>query len=437
MSEPFLEPNISFTLSQLRQRLYAWRQRRPVKRCFAAVLLLVIFPFRFVILSRLKVSSRRQRPRRIVVIQLAGLGDTLMLTPALAALQGHYPDAKIDLITLHKYVKDAFQNHPRLDNITTLPEYSGQWIISKFVNRAGARLLLAAIWYYPVLLLQHSFSRYEVGINFGLSDFDRNVGNALLYCLGVPRRVGSFGLNDKLLSDRATVDYARTHRAAAYLSFLRPLGISSESCGYEFPVSGNDLQTMKLALRREKVDTSKPLAVIHPGGKMHINSRRWPAEYYARVCDFLSIGEGFEVVLTGDRDDEAVCNEIARSPGAKVKSIAGRLTFSETAALLSSCRLCITNDTATLHLAEAVRVPRVVSIFGPTDPDLLAPHNERNVVLRSDLPCAPCMGGLIDGNSERCWRDVKEECMWGIRPEQVIRVLKQYYGRPAVQRARA
>jgi ADP-heptose:LPS heptosyltransferase len=428
---------MSHRIRNLHQRIYAWRQRRPVKRFCTAVLLLVVFPFRFAILSLLNIFSRGQQPSRIVVIQFAGLGDALMLTPALAAIQDRYPVAQIDFITLHGYVKDAFQQHPRLRDISILPAYPGHWIISRFVKLSGAKLVLAAMWYYPILLLKHSFLRYDIGINFGLSDFDRNVGNALLYCLGVPRRVGSFGPNDKLLSDRVPVDSAWTHRAAAYLSFLRPLGILSANRNYEFPIGESDLQTVKLALRRENVDASKPLAVIHPGGKLHINSRRWPAEYYARVCDFLASSVGFEVVLTGDRDDEAVCDEIVSSPGTKVKSIAGRLTFSETAALLNSCQLCITNDTATLHLAEAVRVARVVSIFGPTDPDLLAPQNERNVVLRSHLPCAPCMGGLIDGNTERCWREVKEECMWGIKPEQVIGVLEQYYGKAELRLARA
>jgi ADP-heptose:LPS heptosyltransferase len=361
----------------------------------------------------------------------------LMLTPALAALQDHYPNAKIDLITLHQYVNYAFQSHPRLDNISILPAYPGRWIVSRFVKLSGARLILAAIWYYPVLLLKHSFSRYDVGINFGASDFDRNLGNALLYCLNVPRRIGSTGPSDRLLSDRVSVDFTHTHRPAAYLSFLKPLGISSANHRYEFPVNKADLQFVKLTLRGENVNALKPLAVIHPGGKLHINSRRWPADYYARVCDFLSNSEGFEVVLTGDSDDAAVCDEIVQSSGSKAKSIAGRLTFGETAALISSCRLCITNDTATLHLAEAVRVPRVLSIFGPTDPDLLAPRNERHIVIRSDLECAPCMGGLIDGNTERCWRDVKEECMSGITPEKVMDVLKHYYRKPEVRNARA
>ncbi len=276
-----------------------------------------------------------------------------------------------------------------------------------------------------------------LGINFGLSDFDRKLGNALLYCLNVRTRVGPAGPSDSLLTHRTTVDYARTRRTEAYLNFLKPLGIRSNECAYEFPIGNSDLEKVKFVLRQKKVDTSKPLAVIHPGGKIHVNSRRWPAEYYAQVCSFLSASGEFEIILTGDHDDMNVCDEIVRSPGSKVKSIAGRLTFSETAALLSSCQLCITNDTSTLHLAEAVQVPRVISIFGPTDSDVLAPQNERHVVLRSNLPCAPCMGGIIDGKTERCWRDVKEECLLGIRPEQVIDILKQYYGKPLVRVARA
>ena len=403
------------------------------------VLLLVLWPFRFAIQGLLNIFSGGRRPKRIIVIQLAGLGDMLMLTPALAALQGEYPNAKIDFVTLHGYVKDAFQNHPRLNTITTLPAYHGQWIISRFVNQSGGKLVLAAIRYYPSLVLKCLFSRYDLGINFALSDFDRNLGNALLYCLEVQRRIGPVGPNDKLLTDVTAFDHARTHRATAYLKFLEPLGISAGSQAYEYPVSQENLDTVKLALQRENIDASMPLAVIHPGGKIHINSRRWPAEYFATVCEFLSVNEGFEIVLTGDGDDVEVCKQIAGSLETRVKSIAGRFTFAETAALLSLCQLCITNDTSTLHLAEAAQVPRVISIFGPTEPDILAPQNERHVVLRSKLPCAPCMGGIIDANTERCWRDLKEECLSGISPEQVVGVLEHFYGARSerVTRARA
>ena len=422
------------SLTTLRQRFYAWRQRRPLQRFFAALVLVVAWPVRFVLLRVWRLFSSGETPRRVVVIQLAGLGDVLMATPAWAALQQHYPGVQLDLITLHGYVTEAFQNHPRLNSVTTLPPYSGKWIIPKFVNKSSAQLLGAVIRYYPDLILRNFFSRYDVGVSFALSDFDRNLGNALLFCLDARKRIGSVGAGDRFLTDPVAAN-GNLARAATYLQFVEPLGAVNVSSGYEFPVAPGDVESVRMALRLENVPLRREIAVIHPGGKMHINSRRWPAEYFASVCHFLA-QEGFEVVLAGDKDDVDVCDQIARTPGVKMTSLAGRLTFNQTAALLSLSSLCITNDTSTLHLAEAVKVPRVISIFGPTNPDILAPQNSRNIVLRSKLPCAPCMGGLIDGNTEVCWRDVKEECLWGITPDEVVGILKELYP-AAVRVARA
>lgn len=419
-------------------KFYSWRQRDGLRRLFLSPLLLFAWPILLATRAVLRLFDTN-KPKRILVIQLAGLGDTLMLTPAFGALQAAYPAAKIDFITLHGYVRESFEGHPRLNAVSNLRAYPGQWIIPKFSRRSGVRLVFAVIRFYPTLLLKHAFIRYDVGINFALSDFDRNLGNALLYCLGVRVRVGAIGSSDssdKLLTNAVQVNYEQP-RTEAYLQFLKPLGVAPEKTNYEFPVLQGDVETMKLALRGANVDTYRPIAVIHPGGKMHVNSRRWPAEYFASICEFLATSEGFEVVLTGDDDDADVCDQIARGLDSKVKSLAGQLTFKETAALLSLSNLCITNDTSTLHLAEATKVPRVISIFGPTDADILAPKNSRNIVMRSKLPCAPCMGGIIDGNTELCWRDIKEECLWGITPDQVIDVLRQLYQTTPVRVATA
>jgi ADP-heptose:LPS heptosyltransferase len=408
-----------------------------VKRLCVACLFLAILPFRLALLTLLNVVATGKHPRKIIVIHLAGLGDLLMLTPTLAALKRRFPEAKIELITLHEYVKQAFEHHPHLDSITTLPAHPGQLLISKFTKRSGAGLFFTVISYYSPLLLKYLFSRHEVGINFGLSDSDRNLGAALLFCLGVPKRIGLSGASEKLLTDRVSVEYERAHRVDAYLGLVKPLGVLSANPEFEFPVRDVDLRRVKLALLRENINPSTALAVINPGGKLHINSRRWPAEYYARVCHFLSLEAGFQIVLMGDEDDREVCNEIAQGQIPRVKSMAGMLSFSETAALLSLSHLCITNDTSILHLAEAVRVPKVISIFGPTNPDLLAPRNERHVVFRSHLDCAPCMGGLIDANTKRCWRDVKEECLLQTPPEQVVATLSDFYARRASRVASA
>jgi len=382
-----------------------------------------------------RILRLKKRSTRVLVVHLAGVGDTLMLTPALGALQRHYQDSRINLIALHDYVKEAFQGHPLLSEITLLPHYRGQWISDKFKALSDARLIFAAIWFYPDLILKHCFRDYEVGVNFALSNFDRDLGIALLYCLNVSKRVGSFGEHGGLLTHQATINYTRTHRARAYLDHLQPLGIFATNQSYEFPISDYDAESVRLTLRRVGVNGSKRIVAMHPGGRVHINSRRWPAEYYVRVGSYLAGSGLFSVVMTGDSEDQAVCEEIARGIGAGASSLAGQLSIAETGALLSRCELCITNDTATLHLADAVQVPRVISIFGPTDPKLLVPNNERHIVLRSDIPCSPCMGSIIDENSERCWREVKEECLLQVTPEEVIDVLREQYAQPAARAA--
>ncbi len=102
----------------------------------------------------------------------------------------------------------------------------------------------------------------------------------------------------------ARVDYARTHRAHAYLDHLRPLGIAGAGDNYEFPITALDSLKLEKALNAAGVSATKTLVAIHPGGKVHINSRRWPSEYFVRVGKYLAAKGSFHLILTGDKDDE-------------------------------------------------------------------------------------------------------------------------------------
>src|SRR5438876_970418 len=53
------------------------------------------------------------------------------------------------------------------------------------------------------------------------------------------------------------------------------------------------------------------------------------------------------------------------------------------------CRLVLTNDTGTMHLASLLGVP-VVAIFGSTEPRLTGPLGNGHIVLRHHVECSPC-----------------------------------------------
>src|SRR5262249_36152202 len=85
----------------------------------------------------------------------------------------------------------------------------------------------------------------------------------------------------------------------------------------------------------------------------------------------------------------------------------GQTTLDQLIAELRHCRLLLTNDTGTMHLAALLGV-RVVAIFGSTEPRLTGPLGNGHIVLRHHLECSPSLlrGGPIDF---RCMKAVSVE----------------------------
>ncbi|MDE3059308.1 MAG: glycosyltransferase family 9 protein, partial [Bacteroidota bacterium] len=90
--------------------------------------------------------------------------------------------------------------------------------------------------------------------------------------------------------------------------------------------------------------------------------------------------------------DELLCSEIIKTTGdSHVRSAAGMFSILRSAELIRRCDVLISNDSAPMHLAVAMRTP-VVAIFGATSPAFgFAPYGKRDVVVqRNDLDCRPC-----------------------------------------------
>ena len=54
---------------------------------------------------------------KILVISLAGIGDTLLATPLIHELRANFPDATIDALVLWAGSKDLLENNPHLNRV--------------------------------------------------------------------------------------------------------------------------------------------------------------------------------------------------------------------------------------------------------------------------------------------------------------------------------
>src|SRR5207344_3009645 len=91
----------------------------------------------------------------------------------------------------------------------------------------------------------------------------------------------------------------------------------------------------------------------------------------------------------------------------------GHTTLDQLINELRECRLLLTNDTGTMHLAALLGVP-VVAIFASTEPALTGPLGNAHIILRHHVECSPCF-------LRECPLDFR--CMLAIAPEEAARAI--------------
>ncbi len=82
---------------------------------------------------------------------------------------------------------------------------------------------------------------------------------------------------------------------------------------------------------------------------------------------------------------------------------------------LRGCRLLLTNDTGTMHLAALLGTP-VIAIFGSTEPAWTGPLGKGHTVIREHVECSPCF-------LRECAMDFR--CMKAVTPEYVSGVVRR------------
>lgn len=275
---------------------------------------------------------------KIAVLRALQLGDLLVAVPALRALRRAYPGAHIALVAL-PWAKTFVERFSRY--VDELVEYPG----------APAD--------YDLVLQMHG---------------DGSCTNAVALGLGGKRTAGFYRPGNDCPDRELFVEWDdRENEVLRCLRLAERVGCRTLTPELEFPPTPADLAEFARFRLSNYV-------VMHVGSQLP--SRRWPAERFAAVADWLA-ARGFKVVLTGTAGEPVV------SPAAC--NLVGKTSLGGLAALVARARLVVCNDTSVSHIAAAMRTPSVVIACG-SDPRRWAPLDRQlHRVLWQDMECRPCM----------------------------------------------
>jgi heptosyltransferase II len=312
------------------------------------------------------------------------LGDACMTFPAVRAIRQGRPDLRLSVFTPAK-LADLWSSLGLIDEVISKEKDDGLWASAGRIKKTGR--------YYDAGILFTNSSR---------STFE-------FWLAGVNRLCGYQGSMRSWLLGQITPELKKTgkkpeHHARRY---LRIAGVSAPEL---------------FAPDRAEVVSESVVGIC--AGAEYGQAKRWPAERFVETIKLVSERlPGVRWELYGAPAEKELGEKLATGIDAPCKNLVGKTTLTELIAHLRQCRLLITNDTGTMHLAAALGVP-TVSIFGSTEPVATGPLGDHHTVIRHKLECSPCF--------ERECPLGHYECMTRIQPKEVadaaVRMLKEYAG---------
>ncbi|MGH9338320.1 MAG: lipopolysaccharide heptosyltransferase II [Acidobacteriota bacterium] len=312
---------------------------------------------------------------RILVRATNWIGDCVMSLPALREIRQLFPDHRLTLLA-RPWVAGLYKGQCLVDEILLLEE--GQ---SSFRR---------------VREMRHKLRVFEGAVLF------QNAFEAALmvYLARIPERIGYSTEGRGLFLTRHAhprIKDSHRHQVFYYLDLLYQTRLSPVdylNCRTFRPdirlnPTEEGLAQAKTLLEQNNVDSSRPLVGLNPGA-YYGPTKRWFTDRYASLADRLVRDQDANVIIIGHSGELKIAEEIQANMRFSPAILSGQTDLSTLIALISLCRLFISNDSGPMHLAAALSVPQI-ALFGSTDDRATGPFDPRSVVIHKHVECSPCL----------------------------------------------
>ena len=330
-------------------------------------------------------GGRFDKPRNLLLIRPGGIGDAVLLVPALTTLRERFPAAGITVLAERRNAA-VFDLCPAVDRVLRYdrPREFGAAL------RGGYDAVIDTEQWHRLSAVAARLTGATVRIGFGTNERARLLTHPLPYSHDDYEALSFFRLLGPLRITppaEVTVPFLAAPQEAgrAAVELLRPLG-------------------------------GERYVAIFPGAS--IPERRWGAERFAELARRLA-GEGRRVVVVGGREDAGDGERIAGDTGL---NLAGRTSLAVTAAVIAGADLLVSGDSGILHVGVGVGTP-TVSLFGPGRQKKWGPQGAGHAVINHHLPCSPC---TTFGTTAPCPDQAR--CLSGISVDEVLQAVREMLG---------
>ena len=322
--------------------------------------------------------------RSVLFIRPGGIGDAVLLLPAINAVKSKFPVSEVDLLCEKRN--------------------AGVFDLVKGIRRTY-------LYDKGFGLLECLRNGYDVVID---TEQWHRLSAVVAYCTKAPVRIG-FSTNERGRLFTHKISYSHDeYEIYSFLHLVEPLTgpMPDFEPGRPFIYPADEIS---LSLLPSDPARGDKLVAIFPGAS--VAQRRWGGERFGMVAKALA-GKGYKIIILGSGADLADAEKITEFVKDSI-DLTGRTTLKEVAAILKRCRLLVAADSGLLHIAYAAGTP-TVSLFGSGIEKKWAPQGGNHVVINKRFDCSPC---TRFGYTPRCASGAA--CLSAITVEEVLAAAEQ------------
>ncbi len=305
--------------------------------------------------------------RILIVRQHDQLGDLLISTPTIRAVRKKYPNAYIAVV-VREYTAPLIWDNPHVDEIIVFRENLKKWnfqVLRSFLDQ------LRSDGGFDIAIMLNTVSRSFT------SDLIALIGKSK-YIIGPNHLKLVPDLSEKIYNVLTPRTQKLQLEIEHNLDIVKSFGVPADGYEYDLVLDEDELKAAERIHFDMKI-VGGIIVGVH-FGTLDV-TRRFPLAKLARMIDWIKSHDECEVVLFIGPNEIQLQQELLRMIKSKVLS-APVMPLRVFAAFIKKMNLFICNDTGTLHIASAMRVP-TVSFHSLNDPAVWKPPHERHIAVRA------------------------------------------------------
>jgi len=343
--------------------------------------------------------------KKVLILRLSALGDTIHTLPVAYAIKKSYPDCKIGWVVEDK-AKLFIENNPLIDHCYIIPKK--QW------KKRG--LSIQNIKEFKEIIDKINKENYDIV----LDTQQLFKSSCLLPFLNIKRKISLTGgrefywiFNNEFAKATHELFDPNYHVVHRNLELAKYIGADTSEVKMMLKDATQEIKE-KINNLLKNIDNNKKTIVISPATTW--DNKHWKESHWSEVVNELK--EKVNIIFTGMESDKKLIDRILEQTECKNSIIlAGKTNLEELAEVFRRADVVISPDSGSAHIAWATQKPAIITLFSATAEKRSAPFGDNCYVLAPNLDCRPCL-------RRKCkLKKDKNKCCNLVKPEELINLI--------------